>query len=186
MSDVHLEINLALFGDILEAELFQDNFCASDEAATYVVNKIIYPRKGNMRHSLQVLQLASETKEHKKFSHIALERALRNNNFKMEPVTNLREIEERVPSVFIVYCKLNSSFTSLKYTNTNENDNHVVLIRNGMILCPFLRDKGRPVKLSVRKHLFFSSDTAGLNNTRNSYIKDVVAAFKIFSHIETA
>jgi hypothetical protein len=182
MSDVHLEIDLALFGDMLETELFQD-FYASDEAATYVINKIIYPRKGNMRQSLQVLQLASDTKEHKKFSHITLERALRNNNFKMEPVTNLREIEERVPSVFIVYCKLNTSFTSLKYTNTNENDNHVVLIRNGMILCPFLRDNGRPIKLSVRKHLSFSSDKAGLNNTRNSYINDAVAAFKIFSQI---
>lgn len=173
--DVQLHIG------IFDSVLFGDGAVAQGMAAPFVVNKLIFPRKGSLALSMAALEDATSKSEcdQKLFTADHIKRTLMNKGIQMTRVFDIDQLEYRSATTYIVFCELNEDFVSSKYTNRTSSKRHVVLIRNGFIHCVFLREFNRPLKLSVHKHLFITSGDFGTDNTRNSYIRYIKSAYVI-------
>ena len=171
---------------IFDQVLLGDGAVAQGMAAPFVVNKLIFPRKGSLTLSMAALEeaaleeAASKSEyDQKLFTADHIKRTLMNKGMQMTRVFDIDRLEDSASTTYVVFCELNEDFVSRKYTNRVSSTQHVVLIRNGFIHCVYLREFNRPLKLSVHKHLFITSNDFGTNNTRNSYIKYIKSAYVI-------
>jgi diaminopimelate epimerase len=175
-------------GDVLlplecfEHLLNDDQVVARGTAVPFVLNKLLFPRKGSIKMTSAALKATTSAHEFNemtfKVEHIRM--VLSNHSIQMTSV-DIHQLETRSRSTYVVFCRLNPNFVSKKYSSCKQNPHHVVMIRNGFIHCVYLREHNRPVKLSVHKHLFITSDEYDTDNTRNSYISHIKMAYIVSS-----
>lgn len=171
-----MHIPLELFDQVLI-----DAAIAWGPSVPFVINKLIFPRKGSLSQSTAALKTTTPIVEFARmmFTPVNIEQVLSQRGIHMTRSFNIVQLEERSNTTFMVFCELNESFESKKFTTVTCNTNHVVLIRNGMIHCTYLRKHDCPVKLSVHKHLFITTDEFNTDNTRNSYINRIKSIYII-------